>query len=185
MTSNSDQMFTSFSSKSEFALNLSTDDNDLDFMGYVAPVGAIDVSNSNTPGAVDSTNPVTGSDYRAVAQLDQYGNIQITETNAYSGNNGRAVIVEPATKSIFTAGNAGTTLLPPAPLGGTIPHLMAPTNKQVVRGVSFAPSTSRVMACSRFGGCRPSPWTGGWAGSPSSGPGGCGWGQPECRPSDG
>jgi hypothetical protein len=107
VTSKSDQMVTSFSSKSEIALNLSTDDNDVDFMGYVAPVGAIDVSNSNTPGAVDPTNPVTGSYYRAIAQLDQYGNIQFTETNAYSGNNGRAAIVDPATKSIFTAGNAG------------------------------------------------------------------------------
>ena len=107
VTSSSDQMVTSFSSKSELALNLSTDDNFLTFMGYVAPTDALDVSNSNTPGVIDSTNPVTGADYRAVAQLDQNGNFQFTETNAYNGNNGRAAIENPNTGSIFTAGNAG------------------------------------------------------------------------------
>lgn len=53
-----DQMVTSFSSKSELALNLSLDHQYLTFMGYLAPVDAIDVSNSNTPGGVDQTNPV-------------------------------------------------------------------------------------------------------------------------------
>ncbi len=51
-----DQMVTSFSSKSELALNQSTDGNYVTFMGYNAPVGSLDVSNSNTPGAVDPTN---------------------------------------------------------------------------------------------------------------------------------
>ena len=46
-------MVTSFSSKSELALNLSTDHSSLTFMGYVAPIDALDVSNSNTPGEVD------------------------------------------------------------------------------------------------------------------------------------
>jgi hypothetical protein len=41
-----DQMVTSFSSKSELALNLSTDHSYLTFMGYLAPIDAIDVSNS-------------------------------------------------------------------------------------------------------------------------------------------
>jgi hypothetical protein len=50
-----DQMVTSFSSKSELAVNLSLDHQSLTFMGYVAPVDAIDVSNSNTPGVVDPT----------------------------------------------------------------------------------------------------------------------------------
>ena len=39
-----DQIVTSFSSKSELALNLSTDGNYLTFMGYFASIGAIDVS---------------------------------------------------------------------------------------------------------------------------------------------
>ena len=86
-------MVTSFSSKSELALNLSTDGKYLTFMGYVAPIDAIDVSNSNTPGVVDPTNPVGENAYRAVAQVDAKGNFQFTETNAYSGNNGRAAIL--------------------------------------------------------------------------------------------
>ena len=53
-----DQMVTSFSSKSEIALNLSTDRQTVTFMGYLAPIDALDVSNSNTPGVIDPTNPV-------------------------------------------------------------------------------------------------------------------------------
>jgi hypothetical protein len=42
--STKDQMVTSFSSKSEVALNLSTNGTSVTFMGYLAPVGAVDVS---------------------------------------------------------------------------------------------------------------------------------------------
>ncbi len=45
-----DHVVTSFSSKSEIALNLSTNGRDLTFMGYDAVPDAVDVSNSNTPG---------------------------------------------------------------------------------------------------------------------------------------
>jgi hypothetical protein len=90
---NEDQMVTSFSSKSEIALNLSTDGRYLTFMGYRAPVGTIDASNSNTPGVVDPTDPVPNSFYRVVAKVDQSGKFDFTETNAYSGNNGRAAIL--------------------------------------------------------------------------------------------
>jgi hypothetical protein len=105
----SDQLVTSFSSKSELALNLSTDHRYLTFSGYVAPINAIDVSNSNTPGAVDPTNPVGENFYRAEAQVDRFGQFQFTETNAYSGNNGRAVILNDSDGQNFfyTAGNAG------------------------------------------------------------------------------
>ena len=104
-----DQMVTSFPSKSELALNLSTDGSYLTFMGYVAPVGAADISNSNTPAVVDPTNPVTLETYRAVAQVDQHGKFHFTITNAYSGNNGRAAILNNANGAnvIYTAGNAG------------------------------------------------------------------------------
>jgi hypothetical protein len=105
----SDQMVTSFSSKSELALNLSTDHQYLTFSGYVSPIDQLDVSNSNTPGAVDPTNPVGENVYRAEAQVDRYGNFQFTETNAYSGNNGRAVIWNNSNGADFfyTSGNAG------------------------------------------------------------------------------
>jgi hypothetical protein len=105
----SDQMVTSFSSKSEMGLNLSTDGLQLTFMGYKAPVGAIDVSNSNTPGVIDPTNPVRGAYYRVVAQLGLDGKFHFTETNAYSGNNGRSAILnnELGAGVLYMAGNAG------------------------------------------------------------------------------
>jgi hypothetical protein len=107
--SQDDQLVTSFSSKSELALNLSTDHERLSFMGYVAPVGALDVSNSNTPLAVDPTNPVGISNYRAVADVDRHGRFHFTLTNAYSGNNGRAAILadDHGEQTVFAAGNAG------------------------------------------------------------------------------
>ena len=104
-----DQMVTSFSSKSEVALNLSTDGQYLTFMGYVSPIDNLDVSNSNTPADVDITNPVGISTYRAVAQVDAHGKFHFTETNAYSGNNGRAAIWNNSGSNnfLYTAGNAG------------------------------------------------------------------------------
>ena len=109
ITSTSDQLVTSFSSKSEIALNLSTDGRLLTFMGYVSPIDAIDVSNSNTPAAIDPTDPVGLNTYRAVATVDASGHFTFTETNAYSGNNGRATILNntDGANVIYTAGNAG------------------------------------------------------------------------------
>jgi hypothetical protein len=105
----SNQLVTSFSSKSELALNLSLDGRLLTFGGYVAPVDALDVSNSNTPAAPDLTNPVGQSFLRAVATVDAFGRLSFTQTNAYSGNNGRAAILNNANRAdvIYMAGNAG------------------------------------------------------------------------------
>jgi hypothetical protein len=107
--SRKNQMVTSFSSKSELALNLSTDRRRVTFMGYLAPIDAIDVSNSNTPGAFDPTNPVAESVLRLVAEVDRHGHFQFTETNAYSGNNGRAAILnnKQGEGVFYLAGNAG------------------------------------------------------------------------------
>ncbi|HEX8892916.1 MAG TPA: hypothetical protein VF783_06320, partial [Terriglobales bacterium] len=104
-----DQMVTSFSSKSEVALNLSTDGSYLTFMGYLAPINALDVSNSNTPGVVDPTNPVGENVYRVVALIDAKGKLRYTLTNAYSGNNGRAAILNntDGANVVYTSGNAG------------------------------------------------------------------------------
>ena len=102
-----DQLATSFSSKSELALNLSTDGSQLSFMGYDAPIDAIDVSNSNTPGVSDPTNPVSSAYYRGVATVDAHGKFRYALTNAYSGNNGRAAILNSADNVLYTAGNAG------------------------------------------------------------------------------
>jgi len=103
-------LVTSFSSKSEGALNLSTDGKVVSFMGYAAPSASIDVSASNAPGEVDPTNPVTSSYYRTVATLNRAGRFHFTETNAYTGDNGRAAIVadgDGTDPEIFMAGNAG------------------------------------------------------------------------------
>ncbi len=106
---NSDQLVTSFSSKSEIGLNLSLDRNSVSFMGYLAPLNTIDVSNSNTPDVVDPTNPVPATDFRVVASVDQLGQFHFTKTNAYSGNNGRAAILNNANGAnvYYTTGNAG------------------------------------------------------------------------------
>jgi hypothetical protein len=92
------QIVTSFDSKSEMALNKSLDGQSLTFVGYVGGSGfttgpnELDVSNSNTPGVVDPTNPVVSQYYRAVAEVDAFGDLTVTDGNAYSGDNGRAAI---------------------------------------------------------------------------------------------
>jgi hypothetical protein len=109
-----DQIVTSFSSKSELALNLSVDGKSITFMGYRGGIGCggtevsptrpnlLDASASNTPGVCDPTDPVIStflSDpvvpaayYRAVAEVDADGHLSFTDGNAYSGDNGRAAI---------------------------------------------------------------------------------------------
>jgi hypothetical protein len=104
-----DQMVTSFSSKSELALNLSTGGRYVTFMGYNAGPGEIDTSKGNTPGVIDPTNPDPVNAYRVVAQVDAQGRFHFTETNAYSGDNPRAAILseEEGDNLIYAAGNAG------------------------------------------------------------------------------
>ena len=110
----SDQIVTSFTSKSELALNRSVDGKSITFMGYqggpgcggfpVSPTAPnlVDVSASSTPAICDPTSPVISSFvstpvvptayYRAVAEVDSDGQLAITDGNAYSGDNGRAAI---------------------------------------------------------------------------------------------
>ncbi|TYL92185.1 hypothetical protein FXB40_25885 [Bradyrhizobium rifense] len=109
VTSNRDQMVTSFPSKSEIGLNLSIDRHSVSFMGYLAPIDAVDVSNSNTPDVVDSTNPVTSAFSRVIATVDEHGRFRFTKTNAYSGNNGRAAVLNdrPGANVFYATGNAG------------------------------------------------------------------------------
>jgi hypothetical protein len=75
----SDQIVTSFSSKSELAVHLSTDGKSITFVGYRGGLGFVtgpnifDVSNGNTPGLIDPTNAAVGQYYRSVAEVDPWG----------------------------------------------------------------------------------------------------------------
>jgi hypothetical protein len=113
---------TSFPSKSEIALNLSPAGDVMTFMGYVAPVNAIDISNSNTPMVIDPTNPVGETAYRAVVQIYPSGAMQVTPTNAYSGNNGRAAIL--ANGYFYMVGNSNNG-------GGTPDNVVAAAGAQI------------------------------------------------------
>jgi hypothetical protein len=113
---------TSFPSKSEIALNLSPEGDVMTFMGYVSPVNAIDVSNANTPGVIDPTNPVGLNVYRAVVQVYASGGMEVTDTNTYSGNNGRAAIL--ANGYFYMVGNSNNG-------GGTPANVVASTGVQI------------------------------------------------------
>jgi hypothetical protein len=100
-------LVTSFSSKSELAINLSPDGSSLTFMGYNSTIGQLDVSNSNTPGSLEPGNTdIQTATYRAVGQISLSSNaLQVTTTNAYNGNNGRAAIA--TSGGYYLVGNAG------------------------------------------------------------------------------
>lgn len=101
-------LVTSFASKSELAINLTPDGQSLTFMGYASTTGVLDVSNSATPGVSEAGNTDTATaTYRSIGQLNLNNNsVQVTNTNAYSGNNGRAAILG-ADGNYYTTGNAG------------------------------------------------------------------------------
>ncbi|MBM9503802.1 hypothetical protein [Actinacidiphila acididurans] len=125
-----DLLMGSFSSKSELALNLSTGGDAVTLMGYVTPANTLDASNGNTPGVVDPTNPDAQSVYRAVGELDANGKFHVTETNAYSGDNGRAAILDDATGTYYTAGNSnnGSGTSVPGTIYGTGAQLVTPAH---------------------------------------------------------
>jgi hypothetical protein len=100
-----EEITTSFSSKSELGIHFSPEDFALTFMGYVAPVNTLDVSNSNTPGHFDPSNPVPSTYQRAIGLVDGFGNVWSQPVNSYSGNNGRGVILSKGT--FYMTGNAG------------------------------------------------------------------------------
>jgi hypothetical protein len=130
-----DYLTTSFSSKSELAVNQSTDGRYDTFVGYVAPPGTIDASNANTPGEIDPTIADSATPvYRAVAQVNARGQFEFTETNAFSGDNGRAAVLDPEDGpggTIFAAGNAGNGASPEpaAVIDGAGSQILAPAHE--------------------------------------------------------
>jgi len=97
---------TSFPSKSEGGLSLSADGRSVTLMGYNAAPGILDVSNSNTPGHPDPTNPVQQTYQRSIATISGTGAVTTQPVDSYSGNNGRNAITG-ANGVTYTVGNAG------------------------------------------------------------------------------
>ena len=97
---------TSFPSKSEGGLSLSANGQSVTLMGYNAAPGVLDVSNSNTPGHPDSTNPVQQTYQRSIATISGTGAVTTQPVDSYSGNNGRNAITG-ANGVTYTVGNAG------------------------------------------------------------------------------
>jgi hypothetical protein len=137
---------TSFSSKSELSLNIAKTSNGLvaTFMGYAGGgVGNLDVSNSDTTAYKDTTNPVTSffapnanqtyTFNRSVVALSQNGNVSVTQTQAYGGNNGRAAVLAP-NGMYYAVGNSNNG-------SGTPTQLTATTGLEVVTPGSTANST--------------------------------------------
>ena len=103
---------TSFSSKSELAVNPSTAGNALTVVGYRSAVNALDISNSNTPDRIDPTDTDTApATNRAVITVPLGGRPDVTPIDAYSGNNGRAALLlngaYGGSDVLVTVGNAG------------------------------------------------------------------------------
>jgi hypothetical protein len=141
-----DQVVTSFSSKSELALHLRHDErgNHLVFVGYASPgVGALDVSNSDAVAGQDPTNPVTfafGSDYafhRTIVALDDDGQFSFTPTINYGGNNGRAALLG-SNGLYYTVGNAnnGNAATFGSATNGTNPDVTETTGLEVVNPIN-------------------------------------------------
>jgi len=138
---------TSFSSKSELAINLSTDGTSaFTLVGYSTVSGLLDISNSNSFYPVDTTNPTYGfspETYRTVLQLNKNGSWQVTPTNGYSGNNGRTAILDSAHGYYFLAGNAGNAGKP-APNGTFLSELSNNTGVQTIAVGSGNPTTTVI-----------------------------------------
>jgi hypothetical protein len=137
-----DQVVTSFSSKSELALHLSQDEhgNHLVFVGYAGSgVGALDVSNSDAVAGQDPTNPVSfafGSDYafhRTIVSLNDEGQFSYTPTINYGGNNGRAALLG-SNGLYYTVGNAnnGNAATFGSASNGTTPDVTETTGVEAV-----------------------------------------------------
>ncbi|GAC1337248.1 MAG: hypothetical protein NVSMB18_01860 [Acetobacteraceae bacterium] len=136
------QLVTSFPSKSELAVNRSTNGQALTFMAYSTVPNQLDVSNSNPPGVIEPGNPVTTTPTpRTVGQISTTGQLMTTRTNAYSGNNGRAAIL--ANGQYFLVGNAGN--------GSGSPQITTTTGVQIATpGVGTVASPQNTLQGGSF-----------------------------------
>jgi len=137
------QVVTSFSSKSELGLHLAQDRHGthLVFVGYASPgVGAIDVSNSDAVAGQDPTNPVSfafGADYafhRTIVSLNDDGQLSYTPTINYGGNNGRSALLG-SNGLYYTVGNANNGNATTFGSNGTDPDVTETTGLEVVKPI--------------------------------------------------
>jgi hypothetical protein len=150
------QVVTSFSSKSELGLHYVTDSSGaahIVFVAYAgAGVGALDVSNSDAVPGQDPTNPVTfafGSSYafaRTIVSMDALGNFTYTPTVDYGGNNGRSALLgsNGLYYAVGNANNGNATAFGSA--NGTNPDVTETTGLEVVTPINGATSNVAVPA---------------------------------------
>lgn len=142
-----DQVVTSFSSKSELGLHSFTDwrGPQITFVGYGgAGVGALDVSNSGAVPGQDPTNPVTfafGDKYafhRTIVAMDQLGHFSYTPTIAYGGDNGRSALFS-RDGLYYAVGNSNNSSANTFGAGnGTNPDVTETTGLEVVKPINGA-----------------------------------------------
>jgi hypothetical protein len=145
-----EEVVTSFSSKSELGLHLAQDwrGAHLVFVAYAgAGVGAIDVSNSDAVAGQDPTNPVTfafGPQYafaRTIVSVDEHGRFAYTPTINYGGNNGRSALLG-SNGLYYSVGNANNGNAATFGAGnGTNPDVTETTGLEVVDPID-APTAS-------------------------------------------
>jgi hypothetical protein len=146
------QVVTSFSSKSELGLHYVNDASGghLVFVAYGgAPLGALDVSNSDAVAGQDPTNPVTalfGSSYafsRTIVSMDALGNFSYTPTINYGGNNGRSALLG-SNGLYYMAGNANNGGAATFGPNGTNPDVTETTGIEVVTPINGATSNVAI-----------------------------------------
>ena len=150
-----DQVVTSFSSKSEVGLHVTTDVNGphLVFVAYAgAGVGALDVSNADAVAGQDPTNPVSfafGASYafaRTIVSMDGNGHFSYTPTIDYGGNNGRSALLgsNGLYYSVGNANNGNATAF--GPTNGTNPDVTETTGLEVVTPINAGTSNVAIPA---------------------------------------
>jgi hypothetical protein len=150
------QVVTSFPSKSELGLHYVTDSSGTPHIVFVAyagaGVGALDVSNADAVPGQDPTNPVTvafGSSYafaRTIVSMDYLGNFTYTPTIAYGGNNGRSALLG-SNGLYYSVGNANNGNA--ATFGasnGTNPDVTETTGLEVVNPINASSSDAGIPA---------------------------------------
>lgn len=149
-----DQVVTSFSSKSELSLHLARDRAGLHlvFVAYGSPgVGALDVSNADAVAGQDPTNPVTfafGTGYafhRTIVSMDAEGRFVYTPTINYGGNNGRSALLGP-NGLYYTVGNANNGNAAAFGSNGTDPDVTETTGLEVVNPINSRSAHALIPA---------------------------------------